>query len=366
MPKPDEKFMRMALKLAERGRGWVEPNPVVGCVLVKGGRVVGRGYHRKFGGPHAEVEAIRAAAGAAHGSTAYVTLEPCCHFGKTGPCTRALIAAGVAGVVVACKDPFEPVAGRGLAELRRAGLKVELGMCGDDAKRLNAPFFKGVHDGLPYVIAKWAATMDGAIATASGDSKWISNEVSRGVVHELRARVDAVIVGIGTVLADDPRLTARGVKLKRVARRVVIDPQLKLPLDSQLIKSLRVAPLTVATGLGARPAKAAKLAAMGVDVMVFGSGPGAFSARDILRHLYKRHAATNVLVEGGGGTLGHFFERDCVDEVWVFTGPRVLGDPAAVRPLVFPNPAKKISKAPTYKLIEARALGDDVWAKYIK
>jgi len=214
--------MRRALALAERGRGRVEPNPLVGCVIVKMGRVVGEGFHRRFGGPHAEVIALNRAGRAARGATAYVTLEPCCHHGKTGPCTDALIRAGVKRVVTACRDPFKKVAGKGIAQLHRAGITVEVGLLRVEAQSLNAPFFKRVTTGLPWVIAKWAMTLDGAISSGKkGPSRWISGPQSRRMVHELRARVDAILIGIGTALADDPLLTARGVKVRRVARRVV-------------------------------------------------------------------------------------------------------------------------------------------------
>ena len=197
------------MALAVRGQGAVEPNPMVGCVLVRGGRVVGEGWHKRFGGPHAEVEALRAAGRAARGATAYVSLEPCCHFGKTPPCTDALIAAGVSRVVAAMRDPFPKVRGRGRRLLEAAGIKVGMGLCEAEAMRLNAPYLKRQRTGRPWVILKWAQSVDGRIATRTGDSKWISSEDSRAQAHDLRGRVDAVIVGVGTVRADDPLLTCR-------------------------------------------------------------------------------------------------------------------------------------------------------------
>src|SRR5262245_49314226 len=205
----DERFMRRALELAERGRGHVEPNPLVGAVVVKGGRVVGEGWHQRFGQAHAEVNALAAAGEAARGATLYVTLEPCCHHGKTPPCTDAVRAAGVARVVAALGDPFPQVAGRGAAVLRAAGVTVELGPCAAEARRQNAPYLTLVTRGRPYVHAKWAMTLDGKIATAAGQSKWISGPESRHRVHELRGRMDAILVGAATVRADDPLLTAR-------------------------------------------------------------------------------------------------------------------------------------------------------------
>ena len=201
--------MRRALDLAARGQGAVEPNPMVGCVIAQGAEIIGEGWHRQFGADHAEVEALRMAGDRAAGATLYVTLEPCCHHGKTPPCTRAVLAAGVRRVVVAAGDPFPQVQGGGIAELRAAGLDVELGLLETDSRRLNAPYLKLVESGRPWIIAKWAMTLDGKIAARGGQSRWISNPQSREVVHKLRGRVDAVLVGRGTAVRDDPLLTAR-------------------------------------------------------------------------------------------------------------------------------------------------------------
>ena len=208
-PELDALFMGRALELAARGQGFVEPNPMVGCVIVKNGGVVGEGWHRKFGGPHAEIEALRSAGNQARGATAYVTLEPCAHHGKTPPCAEALIAAGIARVICSQRDPFEKVSGRGIAALEAAGISVTVGVMEADARRLNAPYLKLVQTGRPWVIAKWAMTLDGKIATATGDSRWISGEASRAVVQQLRGRMDAIIVGHGTAVRDDPLLIAR-------------------------------------------------------------------------------------------------------------------------------------------------------------
>src|SRR3954466_722160 len=225
-------WMERALALAERGRGAVEPNPLVGAVVVRDGTCVGEGWHQRYGGPHAEVHALAAAAEAARGATLYVTLEPCCHFGKTPPCTDAVLAAGVRRVVASMADPFPRVAGGGLDRLRAAGLEVEVGLLEDEARRLNAPYLKRLTTGLPYVTAKWAMTLDGKTAVASGDSRWISGPRSRALVHELRGRMDAILVGIGTALADDPLLTARPPG-PRVACRVVLDGAARLDLASR-------------------------------------------------------------------------------------------------------------------------------------
>src|SRR5438876_10929485 len=220
----DWHWMRRALELAEGGRGYVEPNPLVGAVLVRDHQLVGEGWHQRYGEAHAEVHALAAAGPAARGATLYVTLEPCCHIGKTPPCTEAVMRAGIERVVAAMVDPFPQVAGRGAALLRDAGILVEMGLGEAEARRINAPYLKLLATGRPYVHAKWAMTLDGKIATRTGDSKWISNEASRRIVHTLRGRMDAIIVGIGTVLADDPLLTARPAG-QRTAVRVVLDSQ---------------------------------------------------------------------------------------------------------------------------------------------
>ena len=260
----DPRHMKRAITLARRGEGKVEPNPMVGCVLVRDGKVLGEGWHRVFGGPHAEIEALRAAAKAGpdvRGCDAYVSLEPCCHHGKTPPCTEALIDAGVARVLVGVADPFAQVAGRGIAALRDAGVQVEVGIEHEAASDLIAPFARRVTAGRPWVIAKWAQPLDGRIATATGQSRWISNDASRRQVHQLRARVDAVMVGVGTVIADDPQLTARDVRRLRVARRVVVDPSLRIPLDATLLRSLDAGhgggPVMIATAQDAIDAHAA-------------------------------------------------------------------------------------------------------------
>src|SRR5262245_52454147 len=241
-----ESWMRRALELAERGRGAVEPNPLVGAVLVRDGALVGEGWHQRYGGPHAEVHALAAAGPAARGATLHVTLEPCCHPGKTPPCTDAVLAAGVARVVAAMSDPFPRVAGGGLARLRAAGLEVEVGLCEAEACRLNAPYLKLLSRGRPWVHAKWAMTLDGKMATRTGDSKWIRGGGSRRLVHELRGRVDAVVVGLGTALADDPALTARPPG-PRVATRVVLDGRGALPGDLQVVRTAPETPTLIAT-----------------------------------------------------------------------------------------------------------------------
>lgn len=363
-------IMRQALALARRGEGFVEPNPMVGCVIVRDGRVVGRGWHRRFGEAHAEVEALAEAGPQARGATAFVTLEPCCHTGKTPPCTEALIRAGVARLVAAMEDPFSQVAGKGLARLRDAGVEVDVGLLVDQALRLNAPFIKRVTTGLPYVICKWAATVDGAIATRTGDSRWISNERSRKLVHRLRGRVDAVIIGMGTVIADDPLLTARGVRARRTARRVVIDPKLEMPLDCQLVRSVDAGPVLIATSKQAaqdQANRAEQLKQRGVEVLSLpmrNSAPRRLDLQALLRYLVETCDATNVLVEGGGRTHGAFIQQKLVDELMVFLAPRVLGDSEALGAIATDAAIDQIRSATRVELEQVRRIEGDVLMRY--
>jgi diaminohydroxyphosphoribosylaminopyrimidine deaminase/5-amino-6-(5-phosphoribosylamino)uracil reductase len=326
----DEHWMQRALALAERGRGFVEPNPLVGAVLVRDGALVGEGWHRRYGAAHAEVNAFAAAGDAARGATLYVTLEPCCHHGKTPPCTDAVLRAGVARVVAAMADPFPQVAGRGAELLRAAGVPVEFGVCAAEARRLNAPYLKLLRTGRPYVHLKWAMTLDGKICTRTGDSKWISNDASRRRVHELRGRMDAVIVGIGTALADDPQLTARPPG-PRQALRVVLDSAARLPLTSRLAATAREVPVLVAAHAGADAGRIAALRAAGCEVLEL-PGAGRPSIAALLDALGQRRL-TNVLVEGGAEVLGGCLDAGAVDEVQVFIAPRLAGGRGAKSPV---------------------------------
>jgi diaminohydroxyphosphoribosylaminopyrimidine deaminase/5-amino-6-(5-phosphoribosylamino)uracil reductase len=323
----DRRYMARALELARHGEGRVEPNPMVGCVIVRDGRVVGEGWHQRFGGPHAEIEALRAAGDAARGATVYVTLEPCAHMGKTPPCTAALVAAGVARVVAGCRDPHPRVDGRGLAELERSGVDVTVGVLEDAATDLIAPFAKLAANGRPWVIAKWAMTIDGKLATRTGASRWISGEESRARVHVLRGRVDAIVVGRGTAAADDPLLTARPPG-PRVATRIVLDSQASLSLDSQLVRTSSEGPVMVATCANAPAGRCQELRERGVEVWPSaGASPGQ-RWTELLDELGRRQM-TNVLVEGGAQVLGTLADLGEIDEVHAFVAPLLVGGPAA-------------------------------------
>jgi diaminohydroxyphosphoribosylaminopyrimidine deaminase/5-amino-6-(5-phosphoribosylamino)uracil reductase len=315
-------WMRRALAEAARGLGSVEPNPLVGAAVVRDGRLVGLGHHARFGGPHAEVVALNQAGEAARGATLYVTLEPCCHFGKTPPCTEAIRAAGIARVVAAIPDPYPKVAGGGLAALRATGLAVAVGCEAAAARELNAPYLKRVTTGLPFVTAKWAMTLDGKTAVASGDSRWISSEASRRLVHELRGRMDAIVVGIGTVEADDPLLTARPPG-PRCAVRIVLDSAARLPVSSQLARTAREVPVLLAVTERAPAHRCQELTRSGCEVLPL-PGTGPVPILSLLEELGRREL-TNLLVEGGGRVLGSFLDTGQVDAVAAFVAPILEG-----------------------------------------
>lgn len=370
----DEKHMRTALALAAQSRGVVEPNPMVGAVIVRDGRVIGEGWHARFGGPHAEVEAIAAAR--AHGQNVagavmYVTLEPCAHHGKTPPCADALIEAKLARVVIAMVDPFERVSGAGVRRLREAGMAVEVGLCEQAAQALNEPFVKRVTTGLPWVVLKWAQTLDGRIATATGESQWISGEASRRRVHEWRARVDAVMVGVGTVRADDPQLTARDVPVQRQARSVVVDPTLRTPMTSKLAAAspqtltLAVDEARLATADEVvRQWQAKRVSLVALPRLAGQAGEAArLDLRPLLTHLVEQYDATNVLVEGGAGLAGALLSQGLVDQVLAFVAPRLAGDATALG-AVRGRTLTRMAHTLPLRLHTIEAIGDDVLLDY--
>ena len=327
-------LLDMAARAALRGMGAVEPNPMVGCVMVDPrGRVIGVGHHRRYGSAHAEsecVSACRRAGYSTEGCAVLCTLEPCGHVGKTDPCADLLVESGVASVVCARREPTS-LAGGGAEKLRAAGVDVRFSDASRLARLVGAPFAKRVERGLPWVVAKWAQTVDGGMTTGPGGSGWISNEHSRRRVHVMRGRVDAVVVGIGTVLADDPMLTARGVPVRRVARRVVLDSGLRIPLGSALVGSAREVPLTVFAARSAVEGmeRVAAMRERGVEVIGVGVRDGRIDAREALGELVRRHGSTRVLVEAGGTLLGALMEEGLVDEAHVHVGGLAPGDTRA-------------------------------------
>ncbi len=325
----DLDYMSRALELAERGRGYVEPNPLVGAVVVRNDRIVGEGWHEKYGQPHAEVNALIRAGVEALGATLYVTLEPCCHHGKTPPCTDAVLRAGIRRVVASMLDPFPDVGGKGIAILREAGVEVEVGLGGPAAHRLNAPYLMRLR-GRPWIHAKWAMTLDGKIASFTGSSKWITSEAARAKVHELRGRMDGIIIGRRTLIADDPLLTARPAGPRVATRIVLTSGKEALPDDCQLLRTIDQAPVLVIT-TEESAANANKWLQRGAEVVPLIGASDSFIPA-VLRELGRR-GMTNVLVEGGGATLGSFLDARLIDEVHAFIAPKLLGGERAFSPI---------------------------------
>jgi diaminohydroxyphosphoribosylaminopyrimidine deaminase/5-amino-6-(5-phosphoribosylamino)uracil reductase len=334
-PEPDERFLRRALRLAMNGRGPVEPNPMVGCVLVRDGQIIGEGYHQQFGGPHAEPNALddcRRRGNTPEGATAYVTLEPCCHTNKkTPPCAPRLVEAKVARVVIGCLDPNPAVNGGGVAMLRPAGIVVDGPALEGEAKQLIAPFLKSLGSGRPYVTLKWAETADGKVAGPGGKRMQISNPLASRLVHQLRARSDGIAVGIGTVLNDDPLLTPRGVEPARPIRRYVLDTHLRIPPDCQLVRTARSVPLVVSSSPSSRlnpdqAARVAELRAAGVEFLDDDVGPdGHIDLREFMQSLM--WDLPHLMVEPGP-TLA-WLDVPWADRLWVSRSPKRVDDTTA-------------------------------------
>ncbi len=362
MPSTDaEKFMHLALRLAARGRGRVEPNPLVGALIVRDDRVIARGYHQHFGGPHAEINALSNCSGSPAGATMYVTLEPCCHHGQTPPCTDALIRAGLAQIIVATKDPSEKVAGRGIQQLREARINVTLGPAADAARRMNAAFFKLHRKARPFVLLKWAQSLDGKIATPAGDSRWISNEQSRRFVHRLRRQSQAILVGIGTALADDPLLTPRPAIRDRMPLRIVVDSRLRFPPECQLLRTIAKAPLLIATtehAMQTNKDTAAALQDAGAELCPVNPGPGPVDLAKLLDILGQREIL-NLMVEGGSEILTQFLSQGLADEICAFVCPLLIGSDDAPSPLADPI-AAQISQALKLQNISTRKFANDL------
>ncbi len=330
----DLRHLARAIELAEEAPGRATPNPNVGAVVVRDGEVVGEGAHERLGGPHAEVNALAAAGEAARGATLYVSLEPCAHQGRTPPCTDAIVAAGIARVVVGADDPSEKAAGRGLGILRDEGIDVVVadGELAARARLVNQAFRKHARTGRPWVLFKSAMTLDGKVATSTGDSQWISGEASRRMAHRWRAAVDAVAVGVGTALADDPQLTARLDGVRRQPRRVVFDSLARLPLDSRLVSAAHEVPLTVVVGRAADRRDTHALEAAGADVIVAAGEHEPARVRSALTQLGDQ-GITSLLLEGGPHLAGAFFDAGEIDEVRLFLAALLVGGRAARDPV---------------------------------
>ncbi|MBQ7111075.1 MAG: bifunctional diaminohydroxyphosphoribosylaminopyrimidine deaminase/5-amino-6-(5-phosphoribosylamino)uracil reductase RibD [Thermoguttaceae bacterium] len=389
----DQFYMRRALKLAALGRGAVEPNPMVGCVIARDpkttdcakiaadcenadavcadcvdfadetaeARIVGEGWHQRYGGPHAEINALNAAGDAAKGATMYVTLEPCSHFGKTPPCCDAVIAAGIRRVVVATRDPFPKVDGAGIEKLEAAGIEVKVGVLENKARELNAPYWTRLTKNRPWIIGKWAMTLDGKIATRVGSSYWISSDESRLLVHRLRSRVDAILIGSRTAMEDDPKLTVRlpeGETPLRTPTRIVFDSGGTLSAFSELALTARDVPLLLVFGPEAPAEKKAFWESKGAEVLVI-DAPNREQRLILLMEELAKRGMTNVLVEGGGELLGRLFDLEMIDEVKVFVAPKIVGGKEAVVPVGGVG-RELMRKAATLKNRKTETIGSDI------
>jgi len=355
-----EKFMRRALELAAQARGCTSPNPMVGAVIVKAGEIVGEGYHHKAGTPHAEIHAINNAGGKARGAQLYVTLEPCCHRGLTPPCTAAIIQAGISSVVMAMQDPNPLVSGRGKAELEAHGITVQSGLLERKARKLNEFYIKYITTGLPFVILKSAMSIDGKIATYTGKSKWITSEVSRQKVHELRDTVDAILVGIGTVINDNPSLTTRLMgKEGKDAVRVIVDSNARLPLPSRVLHLDSTAPTLIAVTPKAPDDKISLLQATGAESLIIPArNDGKVSLKALMATLGKRKI-TSVMIEGGSEINASALQEGIVDKVMIFIAPKFIGGRTAPG-LVGGQGIEHLSNAIGLEDIRVSKIGEDI------
>jgi diaminohydroxyphosphoribosylaminopyrimidine deaminase/5-amino-6-(5-phosphoribosylamino)uracil reductase len=349
--------MLRALKLAARGAGTVHPNPLVGAVIVKDGKAVGEGWHQKPGTPHAEILAIRNAGAGVKGAHLYVNLEPCSHFGRTPPCVDAIVRAGIIRVVAGCRDPNPEVNGKGFEILRKAGIEVNVGLFEERAKELNRAFFHFVENGTPFVTLKLASTLDGRIATRIGESRWITGERSRRSVHRLRAQADAVLTGVGTVLKDDPRLTVRVSGTANQPVRVVLDPSLKTPMESNLVKGADDGRTMIVVGNDVPEHKIGPLAERGVQFIRLPVEKGWFS-RVQLSQVLVEQGIIHLMVEGGGRTAAWFVRQRSVQRFEIYFAPILLGEESI--PSMGSLGVSSLADAPSFSIVRTRRLGEDL------
>lgn len=354
MLRNDEFYMRLALQMATATQGQTNVNPLVGCVLVKDGAIVGLGAHLRRGGHHAEIHALHMAGEAARGATAYVTLEPCSHTGKTPPCCDALIAAGVTRVVMACLDPNPLVSGSGRAALEAAGIATSVGLLQQEAERLNEVFFTFIRKSRSFVSLKTASTLDGKLATASGDSRWITGEAARAFVHELRHRYAAVMVGVNTVIADDPQLTARCEVESVQPLRIVVDSHLRIPIQAKLLREQAAQTIIVTTSASDAILRR-QIEQTGARVLLCGDGPQV-DLQEALRQLAALDISS-ILLEGGGTLNGAMLEAKLVDKAYLFVSPKIIG--SGINNFQFAG-IEKMSEAIVLREMSVERLGDDV------
>jgi diaminohydroxyphosphoribosylaminopyrimidine deaminase/5-amino-6-(5-phosphoribosylamino)uracil reductase len=372
----DIEFMRRAIELAKKGGGYVHPNPLVGCVVVKDGEIIAEGYHEKYGEFHAERNALTRCKTETKGTLLYVTLEPCCHYGKTPPCTEIIIEKGIKKVFVGILDPNPLVAGKGVKILQDAGIEVEVGLCENEIREMNKVFLKYITTKRPYVIMKTAMTLDGKIAAYTGDSKWVTNDESRKKVHELRSELAGVVVGIGTVLADDPMLNVRLEGEHHQPVRIVVDSNLRIPVDSQLVKTAKEYRTIVATTVISTKAERngeisfncrrfldslRSLEMTGIELLECQSNNNHVDINDMMTKLGAM-GIDSLLLEGGGTLNAAFLEAGCVDEVWAFIAPKIIGGGGAKTP-VSGKGIDKMSEAINLQDIDIQNINGDILIK---
>jgi diaminohydroxyphosphoribosylaminopyrimidine deaminase/5-amino-6-(5-phosphoribosylamino)uracil reductase len=352
----DERYMRLAMRLAFRGAGRTRPNPMVGAVLVRAGKIVATGYHERAGGDHAEIIALKRAGRKARGATLYINLEPCSHYGRTPPCAPVLVQAGIRRVVAGMVDPNPSVSGRGLRQLRQAGIQVRVGLLQTECCRLNEAYVKYIRRRVPFVILKLAASLDGRIATSTGDSHWITGSASRAYVHRLRNQVDAVLVGTGTVVTDNPRLTCR-LPNGRDPWRVVVDGRLAIPLKARLLHQRGVERTVVATGSRAPVKKVKTIRSYGAQVWLFPLRKGKIRLSSILQRLGKM-GLLSVMIEGGAATAANALSERVVDKLCFFYSPKIIGGEG--RPMIEALGIRRLRESRNIKRVEIKRIGEDL------
>ncbi len=357
----DRQFMRRAITLASRGQGWCHPNPMVGCVIVKDNVIIGEGYHRRCGDLHAERNALALVKGSAEGATLYVTLEPCCHYGRTAPCTQAIIENRIAKVVVGSRDPNPKVSGKGVRILRDAGIEVVTDFMKEECDRLNPVFFRYITTGLPYVTMKYAMTLDGKTATKTGASRWISGPSSLKEVHRMRHANMGIMVGIGTVLTDDPLLTCR-IRGGKNPVRIICDSSLRIPLESNLVRTADKVRTIVACATNYDSSKKQELERRGVEVLVIPGEDGKVDLRQLMKKLGSMEI-DSIMLEGGAGLNASALEAGIVNEIRVFVAPKVFGG-RAVSP-VEGQGVELPSQAWMFSLKGVKRLGEDIMLSYV-
>ena len=360
----DEYYMKLALTLAEKGRGSVAPNPMVGAIIMKNNRVIGEGYHEKYGQPHAEVNAFNSATEDVEDATIYVSLEPCSHHGKTPPCADLIIQKKVKRVVVGALDPNPLVSGRGIKKIKAAGIEVISGVLAEESQQLNEVFMKFITENKPFVVLKTAMSLDGKIATPTGESKWISGEESRKNVHQERAHLTGIMVGINTVLRDNPRLTARVPDAKNPIR-IVVDSQLRIPLDMNILQQQKEAPTIILTTKKARPEKMDLLTERGITILIVADRKGRVDLQEGMAKLGEMNI-DSILLEGGAELNYSSLEAGIVDKVQVYIAPKIIGGASSPTPMGGKG-IVSLSKAFPVERMTTKMIGEDVFIEgYIK